>query len=72
MVFILSHMVPSDPVVANLSQRNMSNPELVEIFRAKWGLDKPLHIQYLVYMKSLLKGDLGESIRTGRPIYSNS
>lgn len=71
MVFILSHMVPSDPVVANLSQRNMSNPELVEIFRAKWGLDKPLHIQYLVYMKSLLKGDLGESIRTGRPIITD-
>lgn len=71
MVFILSHMVPSDPVVANLSQRNMSNPELVEAFRSKWGLDKPLYIQYLLYIKSLLKGDLGISIRTNRPIITD-
>ena len=68
MVFIISHMVPSDPVVANLSERNMSNTELVEAFRSKWGLDKPLHIQYLLYMRSLLKGDLGISIRTSRPV----
>lgn len=71
MVFILSHMVPSDPVVANLSQRNMSNPELVEAFRSKWGLDKPLYIQYLLHIKSLLKGDLGISIRTNRPIITD-
>lgn len=71
MVFILSHMVPSDPVVANLSQRNMSNPELVEAFRSKWGLDKPLYIQYLLSIKSLLKGDLGISIRTNRPIITD-
>lgn len=70
-VFILSHMVPSDPVVANLSQRNMSNPELVEAFRNKWGLDKPLYVQYLLHIKSLLKGDLGVSIRTNRPIIAD-
>lgn len=68
MIFVISHMVPSDPVVANLSERNLNNNEMVEAFKIKWGLDKPLYIQYLLYMKSLLKGDLGMSIRTGRPV----
>ena len=71
MVFIISHMVPSDPVAAFLSERSLSNPEIVEAFKIKWGLDKPLYMQYLVYMKSLLRGDLGTSIRTGRPVITD-
>jgi peptide/nickel transport system permease protein len=70
-VFILSHAVPSDPVVANLSQRNLSNPEMVAAFREKWGLDKPLYQQYLSYLKNLLQGDLGVSIRTQRPVFAD-
>jgi peptide/nickel transport system permease protein len=68
MVFLLSHAVPSDPVVANLSQRNLGNEEMVVAFRAKWGLDKPLYRQYLTYLGNLLHGDLGVSIRTQRPV----
>lgn len=68
MVFIVSHLLPSDPVSVNLSQRSMSDPEIVEAFRVKWGLDKPLYVQYLLYMKDLLKGDLGTSIRSGRKV----
>ena len=68
MVFIISHMVPSDPVVANLSQRNMNNPELVSAFKQKWGLDQPLYVQYVKYIQSLCHGDLGTSIRTGNPV----
>ncbi len=67
-VFIISHTVPSDPVLANLSQRNMDNKEMVEAFRSKWGLDKPLAVQYAIYLGALLKGDLGLSIRTQRPV----
>ena len=67
-VFLITHTVPSDPVVANLSQRNMSNPKMVADFREKWGLDKPVHVQYFVYLGNLLKGDLGISIRTQRPV----
>ena len=68
MVFLISHTVPSDPVVANLSQRNLDNPEMVAAFRAKWGLDKPFHQQYLTYLGNLMRGDLGVSIRTQRPV----
>jgi peptide/nickel transport system permease protein len=67
-VFFISHSVPSDPVVANLSQRNMNNPKMVAEFREKWGLDKPLYAQYFTYLGNLLRGDMGVSIRTQRPV----
>jgi peptide/nickel transport system permease protein len=67
-VFLLSHAVPSDPVVANLSDRNLGDPEMVAAFRAKWGLDQPLYKQYLTYLKNLLRLDLGVSIRTQQPV----
>ena len=67
-VFILSHLVPSDPVAANLSQSAMSNPEIVAAFKAKWGLDQSLFNQFILYIQHLLTGDLGTSIRTGKPV----
>jgi peptide/nickel transport system permease protein len=70
-VFLLSHAVPSDPVVANLSQRNLANEEMVAAFRAKWGLDKPLYRQYITYLGNLLHGDMGISIRTQRPVFDD-
>ena len=68
MVFLISHMVPSNPVAANLNQTALNDPEIVAAYEAKWGLDKPLHEQYIVYMSNLLRGDFGTSIRTGRPV----
>ncbi len=68
MVFLISHLVPSDPVSTNLSQSALSDPEIVAAYREKWGLDKPLYEQYFIYLKGLLKGDLGTSIRTNRPV----
>ena len=67
-VFFITHTVPADPVVANLSQRNMSNPKMVAEFREKWGLDKPIYVQYFTYLGNLLRGDMGVSIRTQRPV----
>jgi peptide/nickel transport system permease protein len=68
-VFFLSNLVPADPVVAHLSQRNLNNPEIVNAFKLKWGLDKPLYVQYFVYIKNLVQGDMGISIRTTRPVF---
>lgn len=68
LVFLISHLVPSSPEAANLSQSALANPEIVAAYRAKWGLDKPLWEQYLIYMQHLLQGDMGTSIRTGRPV----
>ncbi|MBN1285320.1 MAG: ABC transporter permease [Anaerolineae bacterium] len=66
--FIIGNLVPSDPTAANLGERAAADPDIVAAFRAKWGLDQPLHTQYLTYLGNLLQGDLGTSIRTRRPI----
>jgi peptide/nickel transport system permease protein len=66
--FVISHAVPSDPIVSNLGQQASQRPEVVAAFRAKWGLDRPPHEQYLSFLGNLARGDLGTSINTRRPI----
>lgn len=70
-VFIITHFVPGDPLTAILGQRAMSNPEIVATYRAKWGLDKSLPEQYFIYMWRLIQGDMGISIRTQRPVFTD-
>lgn len=57
LTFFIMNAVPGDPF---LSERAPSE-EIRMAMRAKYGLDKPIGIQYLNYMKNLLKGDLGIS-----------
>jgi peptide/nickel transport system permease protein len=66
--FLIAHYVPGEPLAAVLGQRALSNPDIVARYRAEWGLDKSLPEQYLVYLKNLLRGDLGKSIRMQRPV----
>lgn len=68
LVFILTKMIPGDPTVANLSQRALNDPEVVAAYRAKYGLDPPVFVQYILYIKNLLHLDLGTSIRTNKPV----
>ena len=64
--FVVSHLVPADPVRAAAGMN--ARPEQVETLRRKLGMDRPLHEQYIVYMQNLLRGDLGTSIKTRRPV----
>lgn len=66
--FVISHAVPADPIVSNLGQQASQRPEIVAAFKAKWGLDKPLHEQYFAFLGNLARGDLGTSINTRRAI----
>jgi peptide/nickel transport system permease protein len=66
--FLVSHLLPSDLVLANLGDRATLSPALVGAFRHRWGLDRPLAIQYLLYLGHLIRGDLGISISTHRPV----
>lgn len=68
LVFLILHLVPSDPVASNLSPAAMDNPEIVEAYKEKWGLDKSVFSQFIMYFQNLLKGDLGTSIRTDNPV----
>ena len=70
LVFILTKLIPGDPVTANLSQRALSDPDIVAAYKMRYGLDKPLITQYLYYMRNLLQLDLGTSIRTNNPVLS--
>lgn len=64
--FTLSRVVPGDPAAAYLGPR--ARPEQVEKVRVQLGLDRPLPVQFVFYMRDLLHGDLGESLRTHRPV----
>jgi peptide/nickel transport system permease protein len=68
LLFIVTHIVPSDPITAILPEKALTNPVIVEATVKKWGLDKPLHVQYLKYMLNLTKGDMGTSFKTRRPV----
>ena len=41
--------------------------EAIAAFRKAWGLDRPLYVQYAAYAANILQGDLGQSMRDGRP-----
>ena len=60
--FIISHLVPSDPVAASLSEAAQGDPQIVRAFRREWGLDRPLYQQYLDYVGHIARGDFGISI----------
>ena len=66
--FVLTHLVPGDPAEANLGQRAGSDPVAVQIFRERYGLDKPVPQQYVIYLGKLLQGDMGESEQSRRPV----
>jgi ABC-type dipeptide/oligopeptide/nickel transport system permease component len=57
--FVISHAVPADPIVSNLGQQASQRPEIVQAFKQKWGLDKPLHVQYVAFLANLMRGELG-------------
>ncbi|MFW5943602.1 MAG: ABC transporter permease, partial [Chloroflexota bacterium] len=66
--FIIANAVPADPINANLPQNALNDPELVEAFKERWGLDRSPVEQYFIYLGNLLQGDLGVSIKTRNPI----
>lgn len=67
-VFVLARLVPGDPAMVILGD-NASAASLAAL-REKLGLDQPLHIQYLVFMRDVLTGDLGTSLASGRSVLS--
>jgi peptide/nickel transport system permease protein len=66
LVFSLIHLVPGDPVQAMLGES--ASPADVAELRAKLGLDRPLIVQYIAFLKGMATGDLGTSLRTNQPV----
>lgn len=67
--FIMIHLVPGDPV-ATLMGTSVNGAAGLQQARHELGLDLPLPVQYARYVGNVLHGDLGTSIRSGRPVLS--
>jgi len=66
-VFLLLRVMPGDPVTAMLGGKNVS-AEVIAEYRTKLGFDQPIYIQYAQYLGGVIRGDFGESTRTGKPV----
>jgi peptide/nickel transport system permease protein len=65
-VFLMMHLIPGD--AAKIMAGENANPDQIEQMRENLGLNDPLHIQYLRFVTNAVQGDLGNSIRTSRPV----
>lgn len=65
-VFLLVRIAPGDP--AAILAGDYATPENVQKIRAGLGLDKPIHLQFALYVGSLIRGDLGQSLHSRRPV----
>ena len=66
-LFLLFRAMPGDP--GTLMLNSGASPEAVAAARARWGLDEPIHIQYLQYVRSLATFNLGNSLTSGVPVW---
>ncbi len=68
LLFTVTRIVPVNPLAVILTERTMHDPKAVAAATERWGLDKPVAEQYLIYMKNLAQGDLGVSFKTKNPV----
>ena len=68
-VFVMMQSIPGDPVVALLGDA-YTEEDAIRV-REAYGLDKPVLVQYFIWLGKLLRGDWGASILTGRPVLSD-
>ena len=70
--FLLIHLAPGDPRILMAMSRfgNDITPEQIEWIGEEMGLSAPMHKQYIIWLGHLLEGDLGNSIRSDQPVFS--
>jgi len=66
LVFLLIHAAPGDPTLLLLGEE--TNAADVARAKERWGLDQPLHIQYLKFLQSVASGDFGKSFKYAEPV----
>lgn len=65
-VFLLARLIPGEPCTAILGEK--ATPEACARYNVEHGLDKPITTQFVIYVKDVLQGDFGNSIRFSRPV----
>lgn len=63
LMFVVSRMLPGDPALIHAGEQNVTT-EMLERARRELGLDRPLVVQYAIYMQHLARGDFGRSLVT--------
>jgi peptide/nickel transport system permease protein len=66
LVFAFIRLIPGDVATSMLGER--ATPARIAELRTQLGLDKPLYVQYLIYMSRVVRGDLGNSVLRGDPV----
>ena len=66
LIFGLQQLLPGDPALVMAGEEK--DPEVIEQIRRQYHLDQPIPIQYLYWIKGVLTGDLGESMRLKQPV----
>jgi peptide/nickel transport system permease protein len=64
--FGLAHAIPGDPCTATLGER--ATPAICEAYYERNGLNESLPVQFGIYLRNFLQGDLGDSLRFHRPV----
>ena len=67
-IFSLQQLLPGDPALVMAGEER--DPEVIEQIRRQYRLDQPLPVQYVYWVKGVLSGDLGESMRIKQPVLS--
>ena len=65
-VFALIRAIPGDP--AEIMLNDLDSDAAIAAMRIELGLDRPIPVQYVIWLGNVLTGDLGNSIRTGQPV----
>ena len=68
LVFLMTQLVPGDPVMMMLGEYSVASAEDIEKLREQLGFNDPIHVQYGRYLGGLVKGDFGESMRSRKPV----
>lgn len=68
LAFLMIRLIPGDAVAIMLGANTEITPERLAALRSRIGLDQPFYSQYLTWLGAALKGDLGTSLWTGRPV----
>ena len=70
--FCLTYLAPSDPAEIQLNKTGVApTEELLEKTREEMGLNRPLPVQYADWLKGILSGDMGTSLRNGNPFWTS-
>lgn len=64
--FSLARLLPGDPCHSALGEK--ATPEICAAFNERYGLNEPIPEQFRIYLRDVLRGDLGDSIKFGRPV----